>query len=296
MLAAHAVQAQNKPAEDKLAVVATTADLRSLVQAVGGELVAAVSLVPPNADPEDYQPRPQDIARLKDARLVVRVGLDFDLWFDKLLARAERADLQRGRPGHLDASTDVTLLDVHAHGVGPGDGHAHGSGNPHYWLDPKNAEIITAHILLALAEFNPAHAKEFEANRLKFLDRLDAKLKEWERALEPFRGRKMVAHHNTWAYMARRFRLDFVGYLEPKPGVAPSPAYLNGLIKLMKARDVRVLVREPREPEKNMIFLAEKTSAKIALLAGSVGAVAGTDDYLALFDYNVGALVKAHNP
>jgi ABC-type Zn uptake system ZnuABC Zn-binding protein ZnuA len=283
-------------AEEKFAVVTTTTDLKSLVQTVGGDRVGVTSLVPPNADPEEYQPRPQDIARLKEARLVVRVGLDLDLWFDRLIARAERADLQRGRPGHIDASLDITLLDVHAQGVGPGDGHAHGSGNPHYWLDPKNAEIITAHILERLADFDPAHAKLYEANRLNFLDRLDAKLKEWEEKLRPLMGRAMIAQHNTWAYMARRFRLAVVGYVEPKPGVAPSPAYLNQLIKLAKARDVRILVREPREPERNLAFLAEKTGARIVLLAGSVGAAPSVDDYLALFDFNIAALLAAHEP
>jgi ABC-type Zn uptake system ZnuABC Zn-binding protein ZnuA len=284
------------PAAERIAVVATTTDLKSLVQAVGGDRVQVTSLVPPNADPEEYQPRPQDIARLKEARLVVRVGLDYDLWFDKLIGRAEREDLKRGRPSHLDASLDITLLDVHAHGVGPGDGHAHGSGNPHYWLDPKNAEIITAHILVRLADLDPAYANLYETNRLKFLDRLEAKLKEWEEKLAPLKGQAMIAHHNTWAYMARRFRLNFVGYVEPKAGVAPSPAYLNKLLKLMKERDVRILVREPREPEKNLAFLADKAGARIALLAGSVGAAPGVDDYFALFDFNVKALRAAAEP
>jgi ABC-type Zn uptake system ZnuABC Zn-binding protein ZnuA len=283
-------------ADDRIAVVTTTTDLKSLVQMVGGDRVAVNSLVPANADPEDYQPRPQDIARLKEARLVARVGLDFDLWFDRLIGRAERVDLQRGRPGHIDASLDITLLDVHPQGVGPGDGHAHGSGNPHYWLDPKNAEVITAHILERLADLDPAHAKLYEANRLKFLDRLDAKLKEWEAKLKPLMGRGIIAQHNTWAYMARRFRLAIVGYVEPKPGVAPSPAHLNQLIKLAAARDVRILVREPREPERNLAFLAAKAGARIVLLAGSVGGAPGADDYLALFDFNIAALLAANEP
>jgi ABC-type Zn uptake system ZnuABC Zn-binding protein ZnuA len=278
----------------RLAVVATTTDLKSLVEAVGGDRVAVTSLVPANADPEEYQPRPQDVARLKEARLVVRVGLDVDLWFDRLIARAERPDLQRGRPGHIDASLDVTLLEVHAQGVGPGDGHAHGGGNPHYWLDPKNAEIVTGHVLERLADLDPADAKLYEANRLAFLDRLEAKLKEWEEKLMPLKGQAMVAYHNSWAYMARRFRLAFIGYVEPKPGVAPSPAYLGKLIKLMRERDVRILVREPREPERNLAFLAAKTGVRIVLLAGSVGAAPGVDDYLALFDFNVRALLAAH--
>ena len=107
--------------------------------------------------------------------------------------------------------------------VGPGDGHAHGSGNPHYWLDPKNAEIITANILEALARIDPANAADYEANRLAFLARLQAKLAEWEAKLAPLKAMPIVAYHNSWPYFARRFRLDFVGFIETKPGVPPSP-------------------------------------------------------------------------
>ena len=134
-------------AQDRIQVVTTTTDLRSLTEAVGGDRVAAVSLVPPNMDAEEYQPKPQDVVRLKQARLV-RVGLDYDLWVDRLLTQAETGDRPR-RPGYVDASFAIAVLELRGMSVGPGDGHAHGSGNPHYWLDPKNAEIITANILEA---------------------------------------------------------------------------------------------------------------------------------------------------
>ena len=159
-------------AKDRLEVVTTTTDLRSLTEAVGGERVTVVSLVPPNMDAEEYQPKPQDVVRLKHARLLVRVGLDYDLWLDRLLAQAGRPEIGRGGPGYVDASFAIAVLELRGMSVGPGDGHAHGSGNPHYWLDPKNAEIITATILEALARIDPANAAEYEANRQAFLARL----------------------------------------------------------------------------------------------------------------------------
>ena len=280
-------------AEDRIQVVTTTTDLRSLTEAVGGERVAAVSLVPANMDAEDYQPKPQDVLRLKNARLLVRVGLDYDLWVDRPLAQAGRAEIRRGGPAYVDASFGIAVLELRGMSVGPSDGHAHGSGNPHYWLDPKNAEIITGTLLEALARIDPANAAAYETNRQVFLARLNAKLAEWETKLAPLQGMPIVAYHNSWPYFARRFRLDFVGFVETKPGVPPSPSHLAGIVKTMRERNVRIVVREPQEPERDVAFVASKTGALVVKLAASVGALPRTDDYIALFDANVEALTSA---
>jgi ABC-type Zn uptake system ZnuABC Zn-binding protein ZnuA len=279
-------------AQAPLPVVTTTTDLRSLVEAVGGERVTATSLVPPQFDPEEYQPKPQDLARVKNARLAVRVGLDFDLWFDRLLVQGD-ASVRRGRPGHVDASFAIATLDVRGMSVGPGDGHAHGSGNPHYWLDPKNAEIITGNILAGLGRVDPANGAAYEANRRAFLDRLDGKLGGWQAQLAPLQNRPLVAYHNSWPYFARRFRLNIVGFIEPKPGVPPSPAHLSSLISLMRAENARMIIRQPHEPERNAAFLAQRTQSAILVLASSVGALPAATDYVALFDANVATLAAA---
>jgi ABC-type Zn uptake system ZnuABC Zn-binding protein ZnuA len=280
-------------AQERIQIVTTTTDLRSLAEAVGGELVAAVSLAPPNMDAEDYQPKPQDVLRLKNARMLVRVGLDYDLWVDRLVAQAGRHDIGRGGPGHVDASFAITVLELRGMSVGPGDGHAHGSGNPHYWLDPKNAEIITGTILEALARVDPANTAHYEANRAAFLVRLRAKLTEWEARLAPLKATPMVAYHNSWPYLARRFRLDFVGFIETKPGVPPSPAHLAAIIRTMRARGVRIVIREPHEPKRDVAFVAGKADASVVTLAASVGALPQASDYIALFDANVDALIAA---
>jgi ABC-type Zn uptake system ZnuABC Zn-binding protein ZnuA len=294
-LASGLAMGQTAPAraQERIRVVATTTDLRSLTEAVGGDVVDAVSLVPANFDAEEYQPKPQDVLRLKDARLVVRVGLDYDLWFDRLLEAAARRELWRGGPGYVDASYGIAPLEVRGVTVGPGDGHAHGSGNPHYWLDPKNAEFITANIMEGLARIDPGNAKTFETNRQAFLARLSAKLTEWEARLAPLRGMPLIAYHNSWPYFARRFRLDFADFLEIKPGVPSTPSHLAGIIEMMRTRGVRLVVREPHEPERDVAFVAAKAGASVVVLATSVGALPGTDDYLALFDVDVATLVQA---
>jgi ABC-type Zn uptake system ZnuABC Zn-binding protein ZnuA len=285
--------AQDRIQNGRIDVVTTTTDLRSLVEAVGGERVAAVSLAPATMDAEAYQPKPQDILRLKNARMFVRVGLDYDLWADRLLAQAGRPEISRGGPFYVDASRGIAVLELRGMSVGPGDGHAHGRGNPHYWLDPENADIVTGAILEALVRIDPENAAGYEARRAAFLVRLRAKLKEWEAALAPLKGVPIVAYHNSWPYFARRFRLDLLDFIEIKPGVPPSPAHLAGIIQAMRARDARIVVREPHEPERDVAFVANKAGASIVTLAASVGALPQAADYIALFDADVAALKAA---
>jgi ABC-type Zn uptake system ZnuABC Zn-binding protein ZnuA len=293
LLAAALALASPGSAQERIAVVTTTTVLRSLAEAVGGERVSVISLVPGSMDAEDYQPKPQDVLRLRNARLLVRVGLDYDLWLDRLLAQAGKREIGRGGEGYVDASFGIAVLELRGMSVGPGDGHAHGSGNPHYWLDPKNAEIVTATILEALARIDPDHAARYQANRAAFLARLQGKLIEWEEKLAPLRSMPIVAYHNSWPYFARRFRLDVVGFIEVKPGVPPSPAHLAGIVRTMRARGVRIIVREPHEPQRDIAFVAGKTAARIVTLATAVGALPRTEDYIALFDANVAALTAA---
>jgi ABC-type Zn uptake system ZnuABC Zn-binding protein ZnuA len=275
-------------AQAKLRLVATTPDLASLAEAVGGERVAVSSIVPPGLDPEEYQPRPRDLERLRGAAAIIRVGADYDLWLERLLGQAQNAALARGAPGYIDASVAIALLDVRGAAVGPG--HQHGSGNPHYWLDPANAEIITGNLLEALARLDPPGAKQYERRRMVFLDRLEAKRREWQEALAPFQGRALIAYHNNWAYLARRFRLNLAGFIEIKPGVPPSPAHLASVLRTMREKDIAIIVRQPNEPARNTEFLASRSGAAVVVLAASVGAVPEVRDYIGLIDYNVRAL------
>jgi ABC-type Zn uptake system ZnuABC Zn-binding protein ZnuA len=289
-LAAGVALATTAFAQDRIEVVTTTTDLRSLAEAVGGERVAVTNIVPAGMDAEEYQPKPQDALRLKSASLFVRVGLDYDLWADRLLLATANGAVRRGGPGYVDTSYGIATLEVRGMSVGPGDGHAHGNGNPHYWLD---AEVITASILAGLSRVDPESAGTYEANRAAFLSRLREKLAEWERRLAPLQGTPLVAYHNSWPYFARRFRLDFVGFIEVKPGVPPSPGHLAGIVRLMKDRGVKVVVREPHEPQRDVAFVAAKAGATIATLAGSVGDLPQAGDYIALFDANITALTAA---
>ncbi len=292
LLALGCLLAQQPLGAQPLKAVTTTTELRNLLEIIGGDRVAASHLIAPNTNAENYQAKPQDLARVKEADLIVRVGLDYDLWLDRLLDRA-RPELRRGGPRHVDASIAIALLDVRGTRVGPSDSHAHGSGNPHYWLDPRNVEIITGALLGALARIDPAHIDAYQSRRSKLLGEIERKLPEWEAKLAKVRDESLVAYHNTWAYFARRFRLKFVGYIELREGIPPSAAHLAQLAKLMRDQNVRIVVRQPHESAKDADSVAQRVGATVAVLAASVNAIPAAADYLAMIDYNVATLVAA---
>lgn len=281
-------------AQAALSVVTTTTDLQSLVVAVGGDRVSVVSLAPAGSDAEDYAPRPQDLDRLRDARIIVRVGLDYDLWLDRMLRQTGNPALMRGGAGHVDSSYAIVLLEVKGGGLSD-TGHSHGAGNPHYWLDPANAEIITGNIFEALVRLDPANAKHYEQRRIDFLTRLEQRIQHWQTQLAPLAGKPLLTYHNNWPYFARRFRLNFVGTIEPRSGVAPSPAALSVLIRRMRDEQVSFIVRHPQDPVRDVDFLARKAGARVAILAASVGDLPQAKDYFSLFDTNVAALTAAYS-
>lgn len=270
-------------------MVTTTTDLKSLVEVVGGDGVRVTALVAGSSDAEDYVARPQDVLHVKRAQIVVRVGLDYDLWLDALLKKSANSRVQKGTPGYVDTSQGMMLLDVLPRGLSDA-GHGHGIGNPHYWLDPKNAELMTGHILLALADAAPQDAKRFEAQRTVFLDRLKQREAQWLRRVQPLQGRALIAYHNSWPYLARSLQLNFVGAIEPRPGVAPPPAHLARLIEIAKKERVAGIVLGTREPRRDAEFLAKKLGVFIVVLAESVGATPAIQRYEDLMEFNVTAL------
>jgi len=274
-------------------VVATTTDMAALAAAVGGELVAVETIVPPATDPEAFEPRPSDIEKLRRAVLLVRVGLGYDFWLDALTQQVGDKRLMRGGEGYVDASAGVPLLEIRGQSVVNERGHAHGAANPHYWLDPGNAATITAGIAEALIRVAPGERDRIVANRERFLAELDARRQRWGELLAPFAGAKLIAYHNSWPYFARRFRLDVIDIIEPKPGVAPSPAHLAHLIDAGRKAQVRAIVHEPFEPDEASQLLAQKLGVPLVRLATSVGSLPQTNDYLALFEFNAATLAKA---
>jgi len=278
-----------------LRIVATTTDLASLARSVTGEAAQVDVMIPPGTDPEAFEPRPSDLAKLRGASVLVRVGLGYDHWLDKLLMMHGDAAINRRGAGYVDASVGIPLLEVKGRSLDPAstDAHAHGLANPHYWLDPANAEVMTGAIAEAISGVAPTAAEKVTARRADFLARLKTSLTGWEGVLGPHRGAKLIAYHNTWPYFARRFRLDLVDVIESKEGVAPSPARLAKLASIIREQNVRIIVHEPFAPDDASQLLARRTGAAVLKLAPSVGSVPEASDYVALFEYDVAVLARA---
>jgi ABC-type Zn uptake system ZnuABC Zn-binding protein ZnuA len=277
----------------KLSLLASTPDLQSLAEAVGGDDVVCDSLVPPGVDAEAFEPKVTDLARLRRTDLLVRVGLGYDAWLDRLIRQIGDKRFFRGGTADVDASIGIPLLEVVGRGLEPEQGHAHGMANPHYWLDPANADTITALIAEAIGKLDPTLADKVAANRLRFLHRLAAQIAAWQQRLAPHAGAAVIAYHASWPYFARRFRLDIVGVIEAKPGIAPSPAHLAELIASARRVKLRAVLHEPSEPIETSQLVANRTGARLVMLAPSVGSLPGTDDYVALIDHDVASLARA---
>jgi len=271
----------------RVRAIATTSDLASLIAAIGGEFVQVQSIVPPLADAESFEPRASDLASIADAALVVRVGLGYDHWLEKLLGR-------RSRSGPVvDASTGIPLLEVKGRDPFAQDNHAHGLANPHYWLDPANAETMTATIGTAIAQVSNAAGEAVLENRRVFLKQLRQGMDAWAHTLAPFRGTAVIAHHNSWPYLARRFHLNVVGFIEPREGVTPSAAHFASLLSQARRSKVRAILQKANEPKRFAEAIAARLDVPLVQLAPAVGSVPQARDYLGFMDYNVNTLARA---
>lgn len=271
-----------------LHVVTTSTDLKSLVEVVGGDRVRVVSLAPPIHEPHVVEVKPSQLAELRAAALLVRIGLDHEPWLARLLTTVNASRLSPGGPGDVDASRGVELLQTETARVRPERGvHVHGFGNPHYWLDPENARPITASILAALGRAAPADRDVFERNRNRFLVDLDRRLGRWTEAMKPYRGVRVVVAHDSWPYFARRFGFEIAGALEPTPGVPPSPSYLASLMERMKETRIRLVIAGPESDAALVKQVAARSGARAVTLIPSVGGDPAAPDYLSLFDLDV---------
>src|SRR5262245_51507768 len=283
----------NAEAADKIRVVTTITDLKSLTDAIGGDLVEVDALVRPAQNPHDLEVRPSLMVKVRRADVFVMNGLGLDGWAEVVIQGANNPNVIPGAAGRIDASRGIPVLEVPAGRVDRSLGDVHPTGNPHYTLDPGLAPIVTANILEGLARVAPRHRAAFERNRQAFLSRLEAAMDGWVRALEPVKGAKVVVYHNDWIYPLTRFGLVQVGTVEERPGIPPSPGHLTRLIRLMKEDGVKVMVVEPWSDQTLTGRLAQEAGAKMVVLNAKLGAVSGPDAYIASTNANITALAQA---
>ena len=274
------------PGYAELRVVATTSDLGALVRAIGGEQISLTILAKPTEDPHFVDAKPSFLVKLNHADVLLEGGAELEAgWLTPLLEGARNPKLEAGKPGRVSAAEGIALLEIPSV-LDRSQGDIHASGNPHYLTDPVNAKIVAAHIARALAGLDEKSAGIYQANLQKFTTRLDAKMVEWQKLLAPWQGRPVVTYHNYWIYFSHRFGLPMDLFLEPKPGIPPTPAHLAEVITRMKAGNLKLIAVQPYQNRKTAETVAGHTGA-VVLDWPSFPGSPGPEGYLEWMDFLV---------
>jgi ABC-type Zn uptake system ZnuABC Zn-binding protein ZnuA len=282
------------PAHAQLRVVTSTTDLYDIAKAVGGSRITATHIGEGYQDPHFIEAKPSFVLQLRRADVWAFVGLDLEAgWMPLLLDGARNPKIRRGGSGYLDVSRAIPLLDIPRGNVDRSQGDVHPLGNPHYWLHPENGRRIARLFRERFTQLDPAGASAYTANERAFSQRLSAAERGWAADLAQIRGKPVVAWHTSWRYLADYTKVNIVGFMEPKPGVPPSPAHLAGLIQTMRRTGAKVIVMEPFYARKTADFVAARTGAKVLILPPSVGGTKAVPDYVALLKHNIQQLAAA---
>ena len=277
-----------------LRVVATTQDLEAIVKEVAGDKAETESLAKGYQDPHFVEAKPSFILRLNKADLLVAVGRELEIgWLPPLITQARNQKIQPGAPGYLDASLTAKILDLPTGQITRAMGDVHPQGNPHYWLDADNGRRIAKAIQAKLSELDGGNAAVYAQREADFERRLTEAEQRWKATMAPYKGLKVVTYHRSWPNFADEFGLDVVGYVEPKPGIPPSPSHTLELINTMKSQNVKLILVEPYFDLRTPNSIASAVGGQVAVLMPSVGGVKETTDYFKLFDYDINLLASA---
>ena len=293
LLAAGAVCLTSTVAVAQLKVVTSTTDLYDIARAVGGNLVTASHIGEGYEDPHFVQPKPSFILKLRAADVWAYVGLDLEIgWMPLLLDGARNNKIRAGAPGHINVSTVIPVMDANRN-VDRSQGDVHPLGNPHYWLDPNNAEKIAELFRDRFSQLDPKNAATYRANATAWIGKLNAAEQGWQSELASLKDKPIVAWHTSWRYFAAYTGLKIVGFMEPKPGVPPSPSHLSSLVATMKQTGAKVIIMEPFYDRKTADKIARETGAKVLVVPPSVGGSKGLDDYIELMKTNIRNVASA---
>ena len=281
-------------AQAKLNVVATTSDLAAIAKEIGGEKITLTTLAKATEDPHFVDAKPSFILKLNHADVVIEGGAELEIgWLPALLDQSRNEKIVAGAPGHVNCAKGLQLLDVPAT-LDRSRGDIHAAGNPHFAISPANGRIIAQTIADGLAQNDPANAETYRANLKTFITALDAKMTEWQQALAPFKGRSLVAYHDSWPYFARDFGLKIEIFLEPKPGIPPTPSHLAEVIMKMKEENAHVIIVDVYLNRRTADTVARSTDATVVPVTQFPSGLKGTEGgYIELEDYLVKSLAAA---
>jgi zinc/manganese transport system substrate-binding protein len=281
-------------AQGKLNVMTTTEDLASIAREVGGERIAVESIARGYQDPHFVEAKPSFILKLQKADLLIVIGLELEIgWLPPLVQQSRNGKIQPGAEGYLDASQGVQKLEIPTGQITRAMGDVHPLGNPHYWMDPENGKRIAKEMVDAFDRLRPGDRAYFDQRLADFNSRLDAAEKRWLGEMAPYKGTKVVTYHRSFPNFAERFGLEIIGYVEPRPGIPPTPQHTRDLINEMKRQNIKLVLVEPYFDLKTPNAIGQQTGAQVLVLPPSVGGVKEATDYFKLFDYDINLLLDA---
>ena len=283
-------------ARAQLKVVTSTTDLADIAKEVGGAKVKVTHVSEGYQDPHFAEAKPSFILQMRNADVFAFVGLDLEIgWMPLLVQGARNPKIQMGGSGYLDVSQVIQVLDRPSGNVDRSQGDVHPLGNPHYWLDPENGRRIARLFKKKFSDLDPSNEDYYEKNEKSFEARLNAAEKAWQPQLAEIRNKPVVAYHTSWKYLAEYTGMNIVGFMEPKPGIPPSPSHLAGLILQMKRTGAKTIVMEPFYNRKDADFVASKTGAKVVIMPPSVGGLKSQkiNDYIDLMKFDIGLLANS---
>src|SRR5206468_10804716 len=282
------------PAFADLKVATSLTDLASVAQFVGGKHVTAQSLCRGYEDPHFVPAKPSLMKAIQNANVFVSTGLELDGgWLPLVLPGSRNPRIQPGTKGFVDASQGVNVLEKPVGTVSRAEGDIHPLGNPHYYADPKNLEVVADHLAQVFSGLDPANAADYAANAKAFQEKMETSLEKWGKEMAPYKGTSVVTYHPNFVYFADRFGLKLFGTVEPKPGIPPSPHYVNQLAEAMKKAGVKIVVYQPYYNADASNQVAKRAGGTAVEIATEVGGMPGTDDVFSKFDTLVWSLAGA---
>lgn len=281
-------------AEEKIRVVTTIPDFKNFVEIIGGDKVSVASFIKGYQDAHHFEIKPSDIMRLKGADLLIINGADLDYWIYPLIEKSRNQNIRKGSKGFIDASQGIKLMEIPTEKVDRSMGDVHPYGNPHYNLSPTAMKIAFQHIADALSALYPEYKAYFQQNAKRYELKLDEKMVAWENALKNSQSLGIIVYHNSWSYFFNEFNLTPTEFIEPKPGISPSPAYLNKLIQTVNTQNKSgIILKETYQNADIAAFVAQKTRYKVDEVATFVGGTKEASDYIAMIDAIVNRIANA---
>ncbi len=279
------ILAMTQSIKAELKVVTTSQDLASIAKEIGADLVRVESLSKGNNNLHYLSARPDYILKVNRADVFVMIGMDMEVgWVPKILKQSRNKNIQRGGAGYCNASKGIPVLGKPQGLINRAMGDIHIHGNPHYWTDPLRGVIIARNILNTLKRVDITNKDVYEKNFNIFKAKVTKLFKRLKKMMLPHKNKSVVAYHNEFIYMTKRFNLKIAGYIEEKPGVSPSASHIRKIVNIIKENKIKIIFNTPWQNVSYSEEVSRKSGAKVLLMPIQTGSSSRSKNYLQMIE------------